>query len=328
MKGLTKTIVALALVIAVLATMGMSAMAEQVGTYSTKTTYKADGQISVTAKASNLEEGDIVTYVATTDASDVNEKTIVYINQAEVETGKTEATFEYTTPVTNIDASMFFGGSKEETRVEVDGVDTDSDILGYDLIVKFEGAEIDEVLVTVPEQETGVTSVIRKIELGSDVLAGLKVTSLAIGTEAITDGFAADADTIIVNTGLINATGLTMTVNCAKADDLPPVMGFETQLVDDTITAYAKAPAAKRFGVVMYTNSELDVEAVITKHEVIEDENKSYVVLPALGKNVDGIYSVELQDYTDWLTEGIVYVKAYAFDGTAATVSALAKELE
>ena len=328
MKGLTKTIVALVLVITVLATMGMSAMAAQVGTYSTKTTYKADGQISVTATASNLEEGDIVTYVATTDASDVNENTIVYINQAEVETGNTEATFEYTTPVTNIDAAMFFGGSKEETRVEVDGLDADSDILGYDLTVKFVGAEKDDVVVTVPEQENGVTSVIRKIELGVDVLAGLKVTSLTIGETSITDGFAADADTIIVNTNLINAAGLTMTVNCEAADNLPPVMGDETKKVDGTITAYAKAPAAERFGVVMYTNSGLDVESVITKHEVIEGENKSYVVLPALGKNVNGIYSVELQSYTDWLADGTVYVKAYAFDGTTATVSEVAKELE
>ena len=83
MKGLTKTIVALVLVMTLVATMGMSAMAA--GNYSTKTTYQANGQIKVEAKAMGLEAGDIVTYVATTDAADVNENTIVYINQAEAD---------------------------------------------------------------------------------------------------------------------------------------------------------------------------------------------------------------------------------------------------
>ncbi|MBO5098655.1 MAG: hypothetical protein J6C16_00645 [Clostridia bacterium] len=223
---------------------------------------------------------------------------------------------------------MFFGGSKEETRVEVDGVDADSNILGYNLtVVLTDGTGTDSVTVVVPEQETTDLEVVRKIELGSDFLAGRKITDIKVG-ETPVDAYAADADTIIVKTDLINEEGLTMTVTYDAETALSPVMGVETKKVDGTITAYAKAPAAKRFGVVMYTNQALDVATVITRHEVIEDANKAYVVLPALGKNVDGIYSVELQDYTDWLTEGTVYVKAYAFDGTAATVSALAKELE
>ena len=82
MKGLTKTLVALVLVMTLVATMGISAMAAN---YSTKTVYQANGKISVEANATDLEEGAIVTYVATPDEANVNENTIVYINQAEAD---------------------------------------------------------------------------------------------------------------------------------------------------------------------------------------------------------------------------------------------------
>lgn len=307
MKGLTKTIVAIALVTTLIATMGMSAMAA--ATYTTKTTYQADGKISVEANASGLEAGDIVTYVATTDATDVNENTIVYINQAEVETGKTSVKFNYSTEITNINASMFFGGSTENERK---GATAE----GYELNVAIAGK--DTVKVIVPEQNTE-DEIIRKIELGSDLLAGMKVKSLEIGDIVIHDGFAADADTIIVKTNAINKDDLTLTVNAVKAEDMRVSIGKGTTKDENNITAYAKAINGDSFGVVIYAK-DVDVNKLTYGSEVVADAEKKYVILPALGKNADGVYGVELQGYSEWISDP-AFVKAYAVSGDTFNLS-------
>ena len=299
MKGLTKTLVALVLVMTLVATMGISAMAAD-AVYSTKTVYQADAKIKVVANASGLEEGDIVTYVATTDASDVNENTIVYINQAEADS-EGEASFTYTTSVTNIDASMFFGGSTEDTRKEA------NEEKGYAIEVKVNGISAGTVYAL--EQETE-EPVIRKFNLSSMVnFAGTKVTGVAFEGEKI-DAFVADADTLMVSAVINKAGTLDITTDTDVAF-VAPKISASTKIVDGNLVAVAKAVSGAKFGIVLYKDAAPETFA----HEVVEGED--YIVLPALGKNVEGIYAVEVQEFT-----GEYNVAAYAFNGETPVLSA------
>lgn len=296
MKGLTKTIVALVLVMTLVATMGMSAMA---ASYSTKTTYLKDGMISVEANASVLNPGDIVTYVATTDASDVNENTIVYINQAEAdETGT--AQFKYTTKVTNINASMFFGGSTESTRQEAKHADD------YAINVTVNGTEAGTVYAA--KQATDAGTVIRKFDLASIAsFSAVEITEVKFGDEIIAD-FAVAATTLIVSTDKINADGTLAIKTTGAVEFVAPKISGTTAVEAGNLVAVAKAPAGEKFGIVLY---KTDVPE-ITVSEV--KEGTDYVVLPALGKNVDGIYAVEVEAVSEILAAPF-NVKAYAFDG-------------
>lgn len=312
MKGLTKTIVALALVMTLIATMGMSAMAEQTPSYSTKTTYQADGKISVEANATNLAEGDIVTYVATTDATDVNKNTIVYINQAEVKTGETGVTFNYTTEVTNINASMFFGGSKENTRQEATAVG------GFNVTVRI-GSK--EKTISVNKQANENTVVIRKFDLsGFTDFSAKDITGVTFEDQTIND-FCADATTLMVSTNLINKAGvLEIKTKDAVAFEKPRISAT-TKVVDGDLIAVAKAPAGKKFGIVVYTGEK----PTTLTHAYTE--TTGLLVLPALGKNVEGIYAVEVEDIVEFIGDKSFNVAAYAFDGTKAELSDLVKSI-
>ncbi len=316
MKGLTKSIVALALVIAVLATMGMSAMAEKA--YSTKTIYQADNKISVEAKATGLQAGDIVTYVATTDEADVNENTIVYINQDEADANG-NAQFTYTTEVTNINASMFFGGSTESTRQEAKHTD--------DLVINVTvtGGATGTVYAAKQDADAGI--VIRKFDLSNIAnLAGVNVKEVAFEGQKI-ENFAVADTTLIVSTDKINANGTLAITTTDAPDFIEPKISASCKYdaENGAIVTVAKAAAGSKFGVVIY-DSLINVPT-ITAHEVVE--NEQYVVLPALGKNVDGIYAVELQGVlTDYLTNSDkVKVQAYAFNGNECVMSTSAIEL-
>ncbi len=303
MKGLTKTIVALALVMTLVATMGISAMAA--GNYTTKTVYQAEGKISVEANATGLQEGDIVTYVATTDEANVNENTIVYINQAEADKdGK--ASFTYTTDVTNIDAAMFFGGSTEDTRVAAD------EEAGYAINVTVNDEFV--ATVNVPEQET-TEAVIRKFELPSAIFAGVKVTGVTFENEAI-GAFAADADTLMVSTNLIKENGTLNIIAEETAEFIDPKISASTAVVGNNLVAVAKAVSGSKFGIVMFKGTA----PASFEHKPTEDKANNFVVLPALGKNADGIYAVELEGYAEFIGAD-VKVAAYAFNGEKVVVS-------
>ena len=307
MKGLTKSIVALALVITVLATMGMSAMA---AAYSTKTIYQADNKISVEANATGLKAGDIVTYVATTDEADVNENTIVYINQAEADEDGA-AQFTYTTEVTNINASMFFGGSTENTRVAAKHAED----LAISVTVNGEA----KGPVYAAKQATSDLVVIRKFDLsGIASFSAVEITSVKFGETAITD-FCVAEDTLIVSTDAINADGTLAITTTAAPEFTAPKISATTAVADGNLVAVAKAPAGEKFGIVLYTG---DTKPTAFAHAVNADTytTDGYLVLPALGKNVDGIYAVELQGYAEYLTAPF-NVAAYAFNGAAAEVS-------
>ena len=303
MKGLTKTIVALVLVMTLVATMGMSAMA---ASYSTKTTYLKDGMISVEANASVLNPGDIVTYVATTDASDVNENTIVYINQAEADENGT-AQFKYTTKVTNINASMFFGGSTESTRQEAKHADD------YVINVTVNGTEAGTVYAAKQAADAGV--VIRKFDLSSIAnFSAVEITEVKFGDEIIAD-FAVASKTLIVSTDKINANGtLAITTTGAPEFVAPKISATTAVTAEGNLVAVAKALVGEKFGIVLY-KGEIPT---ITSNEVVTADD--YVVLPALGKNVDGIYAVEVENVAEFLA-GEFNVAAYAFNGEAAVVS-------
>ncbi len=306
MKGLTKTIVALALVITVLATMGMSAMA---ASYSTKTTYQADNKVSVEANATGLLKGDIVTYVATTDEEDVNENTIVYINQEEADEDG-NAQFTYTTEVTNINASMFFGGSTESSRVEATHTDD------YVITVTVNGEEAGTTYAAEQAEDAGV--VIRKFDLTNVVsLTGVKVTGVKFNGDAIND-YCADATTLIVSTGIINGNGtLDITIDAEAAEFVAPKISSTTAKSGDNLVAVAKAVSGGKFGIVLYT----DTKPTAFTHAVNDTyATDGYLVLPALGKNVDGIYAVELEAYADYLG-ATVNVAAYALNGTTCVLS-------
>ena len=311
MKGLTKTIVAIALVTTLIATMGMSAMAA--ATYTTKTTYQANGKISVEANATGLEEGDIVTYVATTDATDVNENTIVYINQAEADS-EGKASFTYTTSVTNIDADMFFGGSKENTRVAAKHADD------YVITVTVNGTEAGSVYAA--QQAEGAGVVIRKFDLsGIANFSAVEITSVAFGKKAIAD-FCVAADTLIVSTDAINESGtLAITTTAAPKFTAPKISGTTKVTDAGNLIAVAKAPAGKQFGIVVYTTEQ---KPTITAHTYTQD--KGLLVLPALGKNVEGIYAVEVEAIKEFIGDKF-NVAAYAFNGTEAELSDLVKSI-
>lgn len=297
MKGLTKTLVALVLVMTLVATMGISAMAAD---YSTKTVYQADAKIKVVANATGLKEGNIVTYVATTDASDVNENTIVYINQAEADS-EGEASFTYTTSVTNIDASMFFGGSTENTRQEADAAE------GYAIDVKVNGESVGTVYAL--EQETE-EAVIRKFDLSNMIsFAGAKVTGVAFEGAPI-EAFVADADTLMV-LAVINKAGTLDITTDTDVAFVAPKISTSTKIVNGNLVAVAKAVSGSKFGIVLYK----DAAPATFAHEVVEGEG--YIVLPALGKNVEGIYAVEVQEFAEEYN-----VAAYAFNGETPVLSA------
>ena len=297
MKGLTKTLVALVLVMTLVATMGISAMAAD---YSTKTVYQADAKIKVEANATGLTEGDIVTYVATTDVDDVNENTIVYINQAEADEDG-NATFTYTTSVTNIDASMFFGGSTETTRKDAKAE------AGYAIAVKVNGNDAGTVYAL--EQETD-EAVIRKFDLtGMVSFAGAKVTGVAFNGEPI-DAFVADADTLMISAVIKNDGTLDITTDTDVAF-VAPKISASTKIVEGNLVAVAKAVSGAKFGIVLYK----DAAPATFAHEVVEGEG--YIVLPALGKNVEGIYAVEVQEFAEEYN-----VAAYAFNGETPVLSA------
>ena len=304
MKGLTKTIVALALVITVLATMGMSALAAT-GTYSTKTIYQADNKISVVANASNLAQGDIVTYVATTDANDVNENTIVYLNQT-VADASGAAQFTYTTDVTDINASMFFGGSKEPTRVFANRVDE------LEIAVTLNNETIGTVHAA--KQETNDLVVIRKFDLSSIAnFSATEITAVSFDGTPI-ENFYVDATTLIVSTNVINKNGTLAITSTDAASFADPTISRTTKVEGGKLIAVAKAPVGEKFGIVLYTGAA----PTITTHAVAEES--SYVVLPALGKNVDGIYAVEVEAYAESIGAK-VNVAAYAFDGNTCVLS-------
>lgn len=305
MKGLTKTIVALALVMTLIATMGMSAMAAN---YSTKTTYQAENKISVVAKATGLAEGDVVTYVATTDASNVNENTIIYIDQAEASSYGT-AQFTYTTDVTNINASMFFGGSTEVNKKPAKATDD------YVINLTVNGTASGKVYAAKQAADAG--DVIRKFDLsGVANLATLKITGVEFEGAAI-NNFCVAEKTLIVSTAAINANG---TLNIVTEDApafVAPKISSTTAVSADNLVAVAKAPAGEKFGIVLYK----DGAEVVIDGTVKTETN--YVVLPALGKNVDGIYAVELQGFAEYLAAPF-NVKAYAYNGSEYVLSELA----
>ena len=306
MKGLTKSIVALALVVAVLATMGMSAMAEKA--YSTKTIYQADNKISVEAKAAGLEPGDIVTYVATTDEADVNENTIVYINQDEAD-AEGKAKFTYTTEVTNINASMFFGGSTENTRQSATAEG------GFNVTVKIGEKQKD---VSVLEQADENTVVVRKFDLSdfADFSAKDIVAVTFEGTPIAENAFCVDATTLMVSTNLINKAGvLEITTKEAAAFEKPRISDT-TEVKEGNLIAVAKAPAGKQFGIVVYTG---EVKPTITSHAYTQETG--LLVLPALGKNVEGIYAVEVEAIEEFIGSKTFNVAAYAYDGTGYVMS-------
>ena len=311
MKGLTKSIVALALVVAVLATMGMSAMAAT-GTYSTKTIYQAEGKISVEAKAAGLEPGDIVTYVATTDEADVNENTIVYINQDEADENGA-AQFTYTTEVTNINASMFFGGSKENTRVAAKHADD------LEISVTVTGGATGKVYAAKQAADAG--EVIRKFDLsGIANFSAIKITKVEFDGAEI-EKFAVADTTLIVSTDKINANGTLAITTDAAPQFTAPKISATTAVKDGNLVAVAKAPAGEKFGIVLYQEG---AEVVIDGE--VKTESK-YVVLPALGKNVDGIYAIELQGFAEYLAAPFM-VKAYAYDGADYVMSEKAVDIK
>ena len=301
MKGLTKTLVALVLVMTLVATMGISAMAAD---YSTKTVYQAQDKISVVANASGLVEGDIVTYVATTDADDVNENTIVYINQKEADVNG-EATFTYTTSVTNIDAAMFFGGSKEASRVAA------GEENGYALEVTLNGGEVIETVYAL-EQAEDAGEVIRKFTFDAVSFAGKIVSGVEFNGEAI-EAFAADANTLMVSTDIINANGVLNIITDAEAEFVAPKISATTAIAGDNFVAVAKAVSGSKFGIVIYNGV-----APTFKHEVVVEDD--YVVLPALGKNAEGIYAIELEGYAEYLAAPFT-AAAYAFNGEELVLS-------
>ena len=309
MKGLTKSIVALALVITVLATMGMSALAAD---YSTKTIYQAEGKISVEANATGLQEGDIVTYVATTDEADVNENTIVYINQDEAD-AEGKAKFTYTTEVTNINASMFFGGSKENTRVEAKHAE--------DLVINVTVNGEAKGTVYAAKQETEDLVVIRKFDLsGMADFSAVEITGVEFA-EAVIEDFAVAGATLIVSTDKINANGTLAITTTAAPDFIEPKISATTAVEGANLVAVAKAPAGEKFGIVLYKDG---AQVVIDGTVKTEDD---YVVLPALGKNVDGIYAIELQGFAEYLAAPFM-VKAYAYDGTDYVMSEKAVDIK
>ena len=302
MKGLTKTLVALVLVMTLIATMGMSAMA---ASYSTKTTYKANDEIEVVANATDLPDGAIVTYVATSDENVVNEGTIVYLNQKEEVDGK--ASFTYTTSVTNIDASMFFGGSEETERkpATVEG--------GFNVTVKI--GESTKV-VSVLEQESASTVVVRKFDLSDFAdLSGTNITSVKFNGVAISnDCVYADATTLMVSTNLINEEGTLEITTAAAPDFVAPRISATTEVVDGNLVAVAKAPAGEDFGIVVYKGEEPAEFA----HEYSNADG--VIVLPALGKNVAGVYAVEVEAIAEFAGNEF-NVAAYAFNGTKPVLS-------
>lgn len=304
MKGLTKTIVALVLVMTLVATMGISAMAAN---YSTKTVYQANGKISVEANATDLEEGAIVTYVATTDEANVNENTIVYINQAEADENRA-AQFKYTTEVTNINASMFFGGSTESTRQKAKAADD------YVIDVKLNGSEEVAGTVYAAKQADDADVVIRKFNLSTIAnFSAVEITKVEFNGEEIKD-FAVAATTLIVSTDKINANGTLAITTTAAPEFIKPKISGSTAVKAGNLVAVAKAPAGEKFGIVLYKNGVPTIEA----NEVVEGND--YVVLPALGKNVDGIYAVEVEAVAEILAAPF-NVKAYAFDGDTCMFS-------
>lgn len=302
MKGLTKTIVALVLVMTLVATMGISAMAAN---YSTKTVYQANGKISVEANATDLEEGAIVTYVATTDEANVNENTIVYINQAEADENGA-AQFKYTTEVTNINASMFFGGSTESTRQKAKNAE--------DYVIAVTVNDKAAGTVYAAKQADDADVVIRKFDLsGIANLSAAGIKSVSFNGEAIAD-FAVASKTLIVSTDKIDADGTLAITTTDAVEFVAPKISGSTTVKEGNLVAVAKAPAGEKFGIVLYQNEVPE----ITVSEV--KEGTDYVVLPALGKNVDGIYAVEVEAVSEILAAPF-NVKAYAFNGDTCMFS-------
>ncbi len=303
MKGLTKTIVALVLVMTLVATMGMSAMAA--ADYSTKTVYQADGKISVEAKASGLPEGAIVTYVATADPSDV-ENTIVYLNQKNADVNG-KAQFTYTTDIANINASMFFGGSEEETRVEATVTG------GFDVTVKIGE---NEKVISVLEQESADTVVVRKFDLDGIVdFSATNIASVKFNDDVIpNDCVYADATTLVVSTNLINNAGILEITTTEAPGFAAPRISATTAVAGGNLVAVAKAPAGSQFGIVVYTGEKPEGFA----HAYSNADG--VIVLPALGKNVAGVYAVEVEAIEEFAGKEF-NVAAYAFDGANPVLS-------
>lgn len=277
----------------------VSSMSAMAASYTTKTTYKANGKIAVQAKATGLNEGDVVTYVATT-SDNVTEDSVVYLNQGKADTTG-NVTFNYTTDVTNIDASMFFGGSTESTKQAASEE-------GYTITVKV-GENTETVVV--PEYDNAGT-VIRKISLNNISLSGKKVTGISFEGAAISE-YAANADTIVLYTDAINRNG-TLTVTAEEDTEAfsKPVLGSVAAIdANGNLTVAAKAVSGSTFGIVLYKDSEPSVSAPATA-----SFGTNQIVLPALGKNAEGIFAIvyeglttDLTDYTGW------NVKAYALNG-------------
>ena len=311
MKGLTKTLVALVLVMTLVATMGMSAMAA--ASYSTKTVYQGLDKISVEAKATGLESGAIVTYVATTNASNINESTIVYLNQKEADANG-NAQFTYTTDITKINASMFFGGSTEETKKPATATGVNA------IEVKVDGVAAGTVYAA--QQANASDVVIRKFDLSGKVnFSATAIESVTFNGTEITK-FAVSDDTLIVSTSAINAAG-TLAITTKGATFVKPQINNATAVTAGKLVAVAKAPVGGEFGIVIYTGN---TAPEISSNEVVEVKD-NYVVLPALGKNIEGIYAVEVEGIANVLAAPF-NVKAYAYNGSDYQLSDAAVEIK
>ena len=298
-KRIFKVASALALIVALLVSSAVVSFAAE---YKTTTKYLNQNTIEVTSVASDLESGDMATYVAYNNDS-FNEANAVYIDQATAnDTGIVE--FKYQTNSDNVKATVKFGGSTED---EAKGAIED----GYTVNVTVDGVAAGSVIV--PEVDAAYDSEYLAREIPVTVPAGYAVDSVAVNGTPVDVWYVKDGVVVIYSNVVLDDADVAITT---KAVDAKVVLGT-VKAEAGKITAFARATCAEDadYGILVGGDAALEGAQAWDSAE----NYATAVKLPALGMGNDGGFAVEVQD--ELIVAGEYKVAAYAGEKVTAAKS-------
>lgn len=292
-------------------------------TTSTTTKYgDADGKIKVTTNVTGAEAGSKLTYLAFKNTNNklenLKSSEIVYVDQVTLGSNVNDYTFTYTTNDTNISSKVLVGGSSLTSPVN-------DSVLGYVIINDDSGTEIAKGSIISGGSEKIESDILYKVELNK--ACNIKSIKAIKGNSEVGDAlcFIGSAKEMWISGSLLKEGSATVITAEMEENSSVTTLGINTSTYTESgdscaaISVYGQVIGSPdSFGVII-SRSEINTSSITPAvwSADAELDTDSVMAFPALGRNVEGGYVVQIAD--DGLKGHTVYACAYSYSGDTYT---------
>lgn len=292
-------------------------------TTSTTTKYGGEeGKITVSTSVKDAEAGSKLTYLTFKNSSNtlssLKGDEIVYVDQYTLASSEISHTFSYTTSDANISSKVLVGGSDITTPVN-------DSVLGYVIIKDDNDNEITNGSIISGDSEKIESDILYKVEL--DAACNIKSIKKINDNSDVEDAlcFIGSAREMWISGSLLKGDGATEIIVEKEENSSVATLGINTSTYAESaescaaISVYGQVIGSPdSFGVII-SRSSINTSSICPTvwSANTELDNKDAIAFPALGRNAEGGYVVQIAD--DSLKGSTVYACAYSCSDSTYT---------